>query len=259
MTAEARMLLRAFSELEATDTTCHLGTWPYRLTAGAEVDDLRAYAARHGLQALWVSHLSALFGFDTRTGNAEVLAACAGDGLFRVFAVLDPSESGWQDELAWAADAGAFGVRVAPGFHGYPVALVAEVIDAAAARGMPVQLIARMDDARVRHPLSPARDLEVRDVADLVRARGEHLLVLSGLNDADWRELSRHLADDVPAGVRLDIWHVNGPTGVADGFADHPGRWVFGSGYPVQTPEATMLQLMASDLSQDDLRTITTP
>lgn len=255
MTVESRRLLGRFSELEATDTMCHLGTWPYRLTAMTDADDLRAYAAAHGLRALWVSHLAALFGFDTRTGNEAALAACAGDELFRVFAVIDPSETGWQDELAWAADAGAHGVRVAPGFHHYPVARVSAVFEAAAVRAMPVQVIARMDDARVRHPLSPAHEVEVRDLAELVRTHGAHPLVLSGLNIADWRELSRHLGDDVPPAVRLDLWHVNGPTGVADGL--DPQRWVFGSGFPVQTPEATMLQLMASGLSDEALRTIT--
>ncbi|MGP6178254.1 hypothetical protein ACTU6U_13255 [Microbacterium sp. A196] len=257
MTAEGRMLLRAFSQLGVIDTMCHLGTWPYRLTASADADGLRAYARRHGLRSLWVSHLSALFGFDTHTGNRAALTECAGDELFRVFAVIDPSEADWRSELAWAADAGAFGVRVAPGFHHYPVPLVAEVIDAAATHGMSVQLIARMDDARVRHPSCLARDLDVHDIADLVRSRPEHPLVISGLNAADWTELSRHLSDAVPETVRLDLWHVNGPTGIVDRL--DPARWVFGSGLPVQTPEATMLQMMASDLPPDALRTITTP
>ena len=256
MTTEGRMLLRAFSRLGATDTMCHLGTWPYRLTASADADELREYAARHGLRVLWVSHLSTLFGFDTHTGNRAALTECAGDALFRVFAVIDPSEADWRNEVAWAADAGAFGVRVAPGFHHYPVPLVAEVIDAAADRGLAVQLIARMDDARVRHPLSPARDLDVHHIADLVRSRPEHPLVISGLNAAEWQELSRHLADEVPPSVRLDLWHVNGPTGVADRLDS--ARWVFGSGAPVQTPEATILQLMASGLPDGDLHAITT-
>lgn len=254
MTAEGRMLLRAFSQQRATDTMCHLGTWPYRLTATADADDLRAYATRYDLRALWVSHLSALFGFDTHTGNEAALTACADDDLFRVFAVIDPSETGWRSELAWAASAGACGVRVAPGFHHYPPARVAAVIDVASEHGLTVQLIARMDDARVRHPLSPAHDLDVHRIADLVRARPEHPLVISGLNAADWQELGRHLGDAVPPAVRLDLWHLNGPNGIVDRL--EPERWVFGSGLPVQTPEATMLQLMASDLPPDALRTI---
>lgn len=256
MTVPARALLDAFAELGATDVTCHLGQWPFRLAAAADSDALRGYAARHGLRRIWVSHLAALFGFDTRTGNEAALAACADDPLFRVMAVVDPREQGWRAELAWAVEAGAGGIRVAPGFHHYPVADLVDVIDACAPRMLPVQLIVRMDDARVRHPRSPARDLALHDVADLVRARPEHPLVLSGLNWGDWQELSRHLGDDVPPSVRLDLWHVNGPTGVADRLAVEPGRWAFGSGFPVQAPEATMLQLMASDLTREQLGAI---
>jgi predicted TIM-barrel fold metal-dependent hydrolase len=203
-----------------------------------------------------VSHLAALFGHDTRTGNEAALASCGDDPLFRVFAVLDARDPGWRGELDWAAEAGAGGIRVAPGFHGYPAADLVPVIDACAERGLPLQLFARLDDARVRHAQSPARDLDVHVLADLVRSRPTSPLLLSGLNWSDWTEFRRHLGDTVPPSIHLDLWHVNGPTHVADRLGDEPGRWVFGSGFPVQTPEATMLQLTAAALPQGVLRSI---
>jgi predicted TIM-barrel fold metal-dependent hydrolase len=256
MTAQARRMLGSFAELGATDTTCFLGQWPYRLSAAADADDLRSYAARLGVRSIWVSHLASLFGFDTRTGNDAVFAACADDPMFRVFATIDAREPSWQAELDDMVAAGAQGVRVAPGLHRYDVADVRPVLDACAERGIPLQLIARLDDARVRHPLSPAIDVEVHRIADLVRDSPASPLLLTGLNRADWTELDRHLGDDAPEWLRLDLWHVNGPTHVADRLGANPGRWVFGSGFPVQTPEATALQLMASALSPDALRTI---
>lgn len=257
MTVQGRAMLRAFAELGATDTTCFLGQWPYRLAATADAADLRAHADRLGLRSLWVSHLASLFGFDTRTGNEAVLAACADDPLFRVFVTLDPRDASWRDELGDAVDAGAQGVRVAPGFHRYDVAAVRPVLEACAERGLPLQLIARLDDARVRHPLSPAVDVDVHRIADLVRESFAHPLLVSGLNRADWIELNRHLGDAAPEWLRLDLWHVNGPTHVADRLGDDPERWVFGSAFPVQTPEATALQLAASSLSAEALRLIT--
>lgn len=257
MTAEARALLRSFADLGATDTTCFVGQWPYRLSAAADADALRAHAERLGLRAVWVSHLASLFGFDTRTGDDAVLAACADDPLFRVFATVDPRESDWEDRLDEAVAAGVAGVRVAPGFHRYAVERAGAVLDGGAERELPVQLIVRLDDARVRHPLSPAVDIEVHRIADLVRGRRQPLL-LSGLNHGEWVELNRHLGDDTPADVRLDLWHVNGPTHVADALADEPDRWVFGSGFPVQAPAATALQLAASSLSDGTLQAITT-
>lgn len=251
MTVQARALLGDFAELAGTDVTCHLGQWPYRLGAAADADGLRAYAKRHGLRCIWVSHLACLFGFDTRTGNEAALADCAEDPLFRVMVVVDPRDPGWRTELEWAVGEGAGGVRVAPGFHDYPVSAVTDVIDACSERMLPVQVIARIDDARVRHRRYPARDLEPHDLADLVRARPAHPVVLSGLNFGDATELGRHLGDALPPSVRLDLWHVNGPTGLADRLAAEPERWAFGSGHPVQTAEATMLQLMASKLTRE--------
>jgi len=258
MTLQADALLHRFRTLGATDTMCHLGQWPYRLSSRADADDLRHHAARHGLREVWVSHLAALFGFDTRTGNEATLAACAGDELFRLFAVIDPSEQDWRQELTWVLERGFQGVRLAPGVHGYAAAAAGEVIDACATHGLTVQIIARMDDARVRHPLSPMRDVDPRALAELLRRPRAVPVLISGLNHADATELSRHLGDDIPPGVRLDLWHLNGPTGVLDEVGAHGDRWVFGSGYPIQAPEPTMLQLTASHLSADQLRILTT-
>lgn len=256
MTDRGRMLLRNFAGLGATDTSCFLGQWPYRLGNAADVDGLRAYAARLGLRSVWVSHLASLFGFDTRTGNDAALAACAGDPLFRLFATIDPGQPSWHTELEWAAAAGFHGIRVAPGFHGRQPAQLQPVLDACQQHHLPLQLIFRLDDFRVRHPLSPAVDPQLHLVADLIRSCGETPVLLSGLNLAEWLELGRHLGDHVPRQVRLDLWHMNGPTHVADGLGNDPGRWVFGSGFPIQTPEATALQLAASTLGEDDVRAI---
>ena len=256
MTAGGRMLLRTFADLGATDTTCFLGQWPYRLGAAADADRLGAYASRLGFRSVWVSHLASLFGFDTRTGNEATLAACAGDPLFRLFATVDPGQPAWSEELQWAVSAGFHGIRVAPGFHGRQPAELRPVFDACQEYGIPVQFVFRLDDFRVRHPLASAVDLQLHLLADLIRDSGELPLLLSGLNWAEWQELRRHLGDRVPRQVRLDFWHVNGPTHVADQFGDEPGRWVFGSGFPIQTPEASALQLAASALGDDDVRAI---
>lgn len=245
----AQNLLATFAQEGAVDVTCHLGQWPFRLRATATVGDLHAYARRHGLRELWVSHLSSLFGFDTRTGNDACLAACASDSLFRVFAVLDPTDATWEDELAWACARGASGLRIAPGIHGYPLWDAIPIAAACRERGLPLQVLVRLDDARVRHPRFPARDPRPEEIAEFLRQGEGTTLLLSGLRWDEWQETLPHLADTPPEGVRLDLWHVNGPFRVADMLGAEPDRWVFGSGFPVQTPEATMLQVASSDLA----------
>ncbi|MFE6996254.1 hypothetical protein ACFVAE_09880 [Microbacterium sp. NPDC057659] len=256
MTARAHELLDGFTRLGAVDTLALLGQWPYRLGAAAAADGLRAHARRLGLQQLWVSHLATLTGFDTRTGNEALRSTCGDDPLFRLFAVVDPGAPEWRRELAWAAREGFTGVRLFPGDHGTSVEALRPVIDEAAALGLTAQIVLRLDDPRVRHPRSPAIDPGIPEVAELVRRAPAHPLVLSGLNRLEWIELGRHLGDDVPSHVLLDLWHVNGPTFVGDTWGDDPGRWVFGSGFPVQAAEPTALQIAAASITDDARRRI---
>ncbi len=105
MTAQARRTLRAFADLGATDTTCFLGQWPYRLSAAADADALRAHAERLGLRSVWVSTP----GVPVRLRHAHRQRGRArrvsDDPLFRVFATIDPRDPTWREELddAWPA------------------------------------------------------------------------------------------------------------------------------------------------------------
>lgn len=246
MTTAARTLLKSFSQYGATDVTCHLGQWPHRLGMSASEHDLQAYATRHNLQAVWVSHLAALFGFDTRTGNEDCLRRCLSTSTLRPMSVINPLEQGWEQELEWAIDVGFHGIRVAPGFHGYGSEYLMEVARATAGHGVILQVLMRLDDERVRHPQSPALDVPVASVVELVRTVPDAAVLVSGLNWLGWQQLTAGLGGCVPATVHADFWHVNGPFRVPEFLAEDAERWVFGSGYPMQSPEPTMLQVSAS-------------
>ena len=250
MSAAARTMLGDFSRYGAIDTTCHLGQWPHRLNMSASEHDLSAYAERHLLEAVWVSHLAALFGFDTRTGNEDCLRRCLDIAVLRPMAVINPVEATWEQEMGWAVEMGFHGIRIAPGYHGYGLEDMVEVARATAAESMVLQILFRLDDERVRHPQSPARDVAVTDAVKLVRAVPDATLLISGLNWGGWQELTDGLDGQVPPTVHADFWHVNGPFGVPESLAEDPERWVFGSGYPVQSPEPTMLQVTASLLAE---------
>lgn len=247
-------LLDAFREGGAVDTTCFVGAWPSRLTATANGGELTAYADRLGLSGLWVSHLASLFGFDTRTGNESLLDACATDCRLRPFVVLNPTEADWEEELEWAIAQGAKGVRLTPSYHGYRLidGTARRLARTVAKRELPLHLLVRLDDPRVRHPRYVVQDPPVDELAEFLRpvGRGE-AVVVSGLNRGEWGELQGHLGGDAE-GVLADLWFVNGPTGVVDeiGREGLHERFCFGSAYPVQTPEATALQLSVADLSQ---------
>lgn len=249
MTTSARTLLADFSGYLAIDVTCHIGQWPYQLGASSDMHALQEYITRHGLSAVWVSHLAALFGFDTRTGNEECLISCRDDPAIHPMAVINPLEETWRSELDWAIDAGFLGIRLAPGFHGYGQEPLVDVARATAPHGLVVQLLVRLDDERVRHPQSPASDVEIETAEALVRSVPEAPLLLSGLNWIEWQALTQALGDQLPPTLCSDFWHVDGPFGVTECLEEAGEHWVFGSGFPIQAPEPTMLQLSASMLA----------
>lgn len=245
-------LLGPFRAAGAVDTTCFVGAWPPRLGASASPGELTAYADRLGLSALWVSHLASIVGFDTRSGNESLLAVCASDHRLRPFLVLNPTESGWERELDWAHCAGAQGIRLTPSYHGYSLnTRTADELRAAVRElKLPLHVLLRLEDLRVRHPRFQVVDSRVDQLAEFLRPAGRAAdIVVSGLNGAEWSELQGHLGQDAED-LLADLWFVNGPTGVVD----HLGRrgldehFCYGSAYPIQTPEATALQLCVAEL-----------
>lgn len=250
MTNLAHQLLDNLTRYEAVDTACHLGQWPHRLSMSASESDLHAYATKHNLSAVWVSHLAALFGFDTRTGNEDCLRRCRESARLRPMAVINPLEDGWDEELAWAVESGFLGIRIAPGFHGYGAAQMVEVARKCVPTGTLLHVLLRLDDERVRHPHSSAHDVAVADVAELIHAAPEAEMLVSGLNWVGWRQLMASFGGSAPPTLKADFWHVNGPFDVMEQLAGDAEHWVFGSGYPIQSPEPTMLQVAASQMSE---------
>lgn len=249
-------LLDSFVAERAIDLTAFVGTWPWRLPAAIDGPGLSTMADRLGLSRLCVSHLASVFGFDTRSGNEALFDLVGADDRLLPFPIVNPAVS---DELAWLASMGARGIRLVPGYHGYSVTdpAVARIADMAADLRIPLQVCARLDDERLRHPRFCAPDVPAHELAELVRANAGRRLILSGLRAGDWDTVRAHLnsTDDV-SGVVADLWFVNGPVQVirhicAQGQAGH---YAYGSGTPVQTAEATALQLAVADIEPDHRR-----
>lgn len=251
--------LANFAAQQGIDVTAFLGTSPWRVQAGHDVADLGRLADRLGLEGLCVSHLASVYGFDTRSGNEVLFDQVASDKRFWAHPVINPSETGWEQELSWAAATGARGVRVLPGYHGYRITdpAVDALIDAVRDLDLPLHLSMILEDPRVRHPRYLVDPVEMADIADFLRAAADVATVLSGLRTMDWAIVQSHLdhGHDLSR-VLADLWFVNGPTGViADSVAEGSGeRWAFGSCTPVQAAIATAYQVGAADISDDQRR-----
>lgn len=251
-------LLHAFRQQGAIDVTVYLGQWPFRHATRASSADLSAMADRLGLTGLCVSHIASVFGYDTRSGNEALLKETAADVRLWPFVILNPLETGWERELVWAAQAGARGVRLLPGYHGYSLRCPQMTALAAAidSLGLPLQLCARLQDERLQHPRYPVANVPLHEIAELAdKAGGRAPLLVSGLRESEWEQMLMHLSSDSPR-ERLfcDLWYCNGPLAVIASLCSRSGNgadtFAYGSCHPIQTAEATALQLAAANISE---------
>ncbi|MBP1996875.1 amidohydrolase family protein [Paenibacillus eucommiae] len=244
-----------FRQQGAVDVTVFLGQWPFRYKTSAAAGDLSAMCDRLGLTGMCVSHIASVFGHDTRSGNEALLAEAAGDDRLWPFVILNPGQSGWQRELTWAAESGARGVRLVPGFHDYKLgdASVAELTAALRELGLPLQICARLQDLRLQHPKFVTAEVPLHELAELITAASDLPLLISGLNKPEWETMELHLHDDCPrTNLYGDLWFFNGPLAVIALLCKlgQVNKFAYGSCFPIQNAEATVLQLAAANISE---------
>ncbi|MDI4643454.1 amidohydrolase family protein [Cohnella hashimotonis] len=250
--------LDRFSRAGAVDLLAFLGQWPDRPALSADNAQLSAMADRHGLRAVCVSHLASVTGHDTRSGNELLFHAIRGDERLWPFPVLNPTEPAWEKELEWAVAGGARGIRLVPGYHGYGLrdAGVGELAAAVRERKLPLQVVARMQDERLQHRLLDVPAVEPHELAELMLALDGHPLLISGLRDGE-RETAMRLAGrgGILPHVLFDLWFCNGPLAVIASLcrAGLAGVYGYSSCTPLQTAEATALQLAAGAIGDDEL------
>lgn len=252
----AMRLLEPFVTQRAIDLTAFIGQWPTRLQIRMDAAELSAMADRFGLEGVCVSHIASIFGFDTRSGNEALFKETSADGRLWPFAILDPTEPGWELELDWAIREGARGIRLVPGYHCYSLLHpeATKLADAVAAKGLPLHVCVRLEDDRLKHPRLQTIAVPYHELAEFIRPHPGVPIVLSGLRYQEWHSISAHLNDGESADrVLLDMWFTNGPIAAAADIcqSDMSVRIGYGSCAPIQIPEATVLQIAAAAIGEE--------
>ncbi|WP_147918218.1 amidohydrolase family protein [Ruania zhangjianzhongii] len=245
--------LESFATQQAVDVTAFLGLFPWRLQAHADAAALTRQADRLGLSGLCLSHLASVFGYDTRSGNEELHRVVEAEPRFSFTPILNPTEPGWQAELAWALGHGARGVRIVPGYHGYTLGhpAAADLVAAVQDAGIALHLSTTLEDPRERHPRYIVEECTTSQIADFLRLAQPVPIVLSGLRSGDWTEVRANLdAGHDLRRVLLDTWRMNGPIGVLRTMCETPlaSMLAYGTCQPVQEPVASAYQLATATI-----------
>lgn len=244
-----------FRELGAVDLMVFQGQWPFRHQSQSNMTNLIEMCDKFGLSGMCVSHISSIFGFDTRSGNEVLLEDSLIDERLWPFVILNPDLQDWRQELTWAISKGARGVRLVPGFHKYQLGDTRsiELLNELIALQLPLQICVRLQDMRLQHPHFIVEDVQLHQLAAFIASAANRLpLLISGLNKPEWDALHVHLNDDL-ARTHLygDLWFINGPLAVVSqmcklGYGD---QLTYSSCYPIHTAGATAMQLMAANIS----------
>lgn len=218
------------------DVLVHLSRWPTRRLPRDEPGPLAAWLAARGVTGAWAGSFDALLHPDLAAVNARVADICArtGDGLFLPVGSVNPALPDWEEDLRRCAEVHAMRViRLHPNYHGYVLAdpRFARLVERAAARGLVVQIVVRMEDPRAAHPLLRMEPVDILPLLDFVpRVRGTRLVLSNALGTLDPAAARRLAALD---DVYFDFATLEGVGGLEQLFDRVPAaRLVLGSHEP---------------------------
>jgi predicted TIM-barrel fold metal-dependent hydrolase len=237
------------------DTNVHLSRWPFRRLVGDETPDLVARLRKRNVRQAWAGSFDGLLHKDIAGVNARLAADCRtyGAGFLVPFGSINPKLPDWQEDVRRCAEEHRMpGIRLHPNYHGYELKdpVFAELLHAATARKLIVQLVPSMEDTRTQHPLLHVPPVDVSALPALVKSEpGLRLVMLNWAPSVRGPRL-KALAD--AGAVYFDISTMEGTEGVAR-LADQltPDRVLFGSHFPFFYFEAAMLKMEESGLPED--------
>jgi uncharacterized protein len=242
------------------DVNVNLSRWPFRRTPCDRLPRLIETLRNHGIRQAWVGSLDGLFHRDAGDVNRRLAEACRAPQEIELipFGTVNPTLPDWHEDLRRCAeDYQMPGIRLHPNYHGYRLdePLATELFDRVADRRLIVQLVVRMDDVRVQHPLMQIPDVDAGPLAGIVAARPAlRVLVLNGLATLRGNELKRLAAEPR---IGFDIAMKEGVGGVANLLREVPLPQVFfGSHAPLFAVESAWLKMHESDLDEEQRRAI---
>jgi len=233
------------------DANVSLSRWPFRRVFGDEPQQLMGKLRTNGVTQAWAGSLDALLHRDLGAVNHRLAVDCRryGDGMLLPFGCVNPMQPDWMEDLRRCGEEHRMqGIRLHPSFHGYTLdaAPFRELLAAATARRMIVQIAAEVEDERTLHPIIKHVPLKLTPLAGVVKAApGARVLVSNFRSPAP--ELLREWAGT--EGIYVDFAMIEGAHGLERLSAGVGAeRVLFGSYFPFYYHEGALLKLKGSGL-----------
>jgi predicted TIM-barrel fold metal-dependent hydrolase len=231
------------------DVSAYLGHFAYRQLRHNTGAGLVQYMDRFGIQRAVVSSAAAITYRNPQAGNEEVAAEVAAHRSRLIpFAVLSPAYAGWQDDLKICHEEfGMKGLRLYPKWHNYTLAdpRCRALVDAAAERSMVISIPVRVEDPRQQGWLIDIPDLNLDEVARLIRACPKARFIVANGSGIVNSALGRG-AKGLPGNYAVDISRLSVEFGNELGQLISilgEDRVLFGTGMPFQYPGPALAKL----------------
>ena len=240
------------------DTNVYLGIWPFRRCLGEDDNDLVRELKARGVVEAWVGNIEGLFHKNVAHVNERLAAACARHAGFLIpFGTVNPALPDWEEDLRRCHEQYRMpGVRLHPNYQNYELdhPELARLLDMADQRGLVVQIVPWMEDARHAWPRMIVPDVDLAPLAELAQARPRLRLTLpNGVHTMN--------ATVIKVMAQPNIWIDFARLELMDPMANlfrsvPPERILFGSFYPRFYFESTTLKLIETPTTAQQRRAI---
>lgn len=156
------------------DTNVNLGTWPFRHLKYGEAKALASKLKKHRVKQAWAGSYDALFHKNIDSVNSRLFEECKNEGskFFLPFGSVNLAWSDWQEDLRRCHEVYKMkGIRIYPSYQTFDLTDPAFplLLEEVKKRGMILQIVGDMDDARNYHPIIDVRNVNMNPLVDLLR------------------------------------------------------------------------------------------
>lgn len=243
------------------DVNVNLSRWPFRRLPCDELPKLIEKLHECGVTEAWAGSFDGVFHKDINGVNARLVDDCRKARIvkLRPFGSVNPMLPDWREDLRRChEDYHMPGIRLHPAYHGYRLddPVFAELLSQAQQRGLIVQLVVRIEDPRMQHPLMRVPDVDTKPLTGLLATRPKLRMVLLGALQILRGQAITQLSE---AGeVYFEISTLEGVGGISKLLDRVPGeRILFGSHFPYFILESAIFKLRESELSPTKANAIT--
>ncbi len=233
------------------DTNVNLFRWPFRRLPLDETEKLVAKLRSLGITKALAGSYEGVFQRDLTSANTRLVEECARFPELVPVVSINPSKRGWEHDLDVAKTA----IRLHPGYHGYGLDHpgFADLLIAAAKRGLLVQLAVALEDPRTQPELMRVPEVDLSPLpAAMAKTPEAKVQLLNWKGRGTLTNTLRELPN-----LSVDTALADGTDAVATLVKTFGAERIsFGTHAPFLIPEAALVRVHEADLAEGDLRAV---